>query len=157
MELERFRYPGVFLISLIGNASVLLPGVVLPVLTALGIDLYRIYGDITGPLTIAVLGATGAALGELMGYAAGYSGRAIIQTGRHYARVEAWLRRWGSLGIFSFSMLPLFFDLVGLAAGVSRFPVWKFLLLCWLGRAILYSVVIVLATRGYDILVPLFS
>jgi membrane protein YqaA with SNARE-associated domain len=157
VELERFRYLGAFLVSLIGNASVLLPGIVLPILTALGIDFYRLYGDITGPLIIAVLGATGAAIGEMMGYAAGYSGRAIVRTDKRYTSTEARLRQWGSLGIFGFSLLPLFFDLVGLAAGILRFPVWKFLLLCFLGRLILYSVVITLAARGYDILVPLFS
>ena len=157
VELEKYRYFGAFLISLIGNASVLLPGIVLPILTAIGIDYYRLYGDITGPLVIGLVGAAGAAVGELVGYTAGYTGRNMVHAGKRYERIQGWVRRWGSPGIFIFSLLPLFFDLVGLVAGATRFPLWKFLLLCWLGRTILYATVLVLAARGYDILVPLFG
>lgn len=152
-RLRNYRYLGAFLISLIGNASILLPGVVLPVLSGLGIIFYRVTG-LTGPILVGVAGGAGAALGELVGYMAGYSGRGIVENNRLYNRLVGWVSRWGTPAIFLFALVPLFFDLVGLAAGVLRFPLWKFILICWLGRTILYVVFIVLAALGLGAMLP---
>jgi membrane protein DedA with SNARE-associated domain len=67
------------------------------------------------------------------------------------------VRRWGTIAIFIFTLVPLFFDLVGLAAGVLRFPLWKFVLICWLGRSLLYSVFILLAALGWEAVLPYFG
>ncbi len=54
-----------------------------------------------------------------------------------YQKAELWLRRNGSLAILLFALLPvLVFDLIGLAAGASRYPLWRFVLFCWIGRLI---------------------
>ncbi len=71
-----------------------------------------------------------------------------------YGRVEDWVRKWGALTIFIFSLVPFVFDLVGIAAGVLRFPFWKFLLLCWLGRTLLYVGFILLAAWGWEAVLP---
>lgn len=148
-ELHRYRYLGAFLISLLGNASVLLPGIVLPLLTGLGLMLYPSTG-IAGPIIVGLVGAAGAAMGEIMGYMAGYSGRAIIGKQQMGQRLVNWVGRRGLVAtIFVLSMVPLFFDLVGIAAGVLRFPLWKFILLCWAGRTVLYSAVVVGVAVGW--------
>jgi membrane protein DedA with SNARE-associated domain len=152
-ELEGYKYFGAFLISLIGNASILLPGIVLPILTGLGVVFYKGVG-LAGPIMVGLVGGVGAAIGELVGYMAGYSGRGIVENSKLYWRLVGWVKRWGSLAIFIFALFPLFFDLVGLAAGVLRFPVWKFVLVCWLGRTILYVVVIVLVALGWHVVLP---
>ena len=154
--LKAYGYLGTFLISLFGNASILLPGIVLPILSGLGVLFYPVSG-IAGPILVGLFGGAGAAIGEIVGYAAGYSGRRIVQKTRHYERLEKWVKRWGTLGIFLFALFPLFFDLVGLIAGVLRFPLWKFVLVCWLGRSILYVVIIVLAALGLKVVLPLFN
>lgn len=156
-ELEKYRYLGAFLISLIGNATVLLPGIVLPILTALGVDFYRASGGLAGPIMIGIAGGTGAAIGEIMGYMVGYSGRSIVGKNRLYERLVGWVRKWGTTAIFIFTLVPLFFDLVGLAAGVLRFPLWKFVLVCWLGRTLLYVVFMVLAALGWRAVLPYFG
>ena len=156
-ELEKYRYLGAFLISLIGNASVLLPGIVLPILTALGIDFYQASGGLVGPIIIGLAGGIGAAIGEIVGYMAGYSGRGIVENKRLYQRLVDWVRRWGAIAIFIFALVPLFFDLVGMAAGVLRFPLWKFILVCWLGRSILYVVFVVFAVLGWEAVLPYFG
>jgi len=46
------------------------------------------------------------------------------------------MKRYGSAAIFIFSLTPLPFDLVGIAAGSLRYPRWEFLLYCWAGRMI---------------------
>jgi len=154
-ELGKYRYLGAFLISLIGNATVLLPGIVLPILTALGIDFYQACSELTGPIMIGLAGGGGAAIGEIVGYMAGYSGRSIIKKNRLYERLANWVRRWGAIAIFIFALLPLFFDLVGIVAGVLRFPLWKFFFICWLGRTILYVGVVVAVALGWEAAFPL--
>ena len=148
-ELKSYGYLGAFLISLIGNATVLLPGIVLPILSGLGIVLYPVAG-LVGPVMVGLAGGAGAAIGEIVGYMAGYSGRGIVENSKLYKRLEEWVRKWGALAIFAFALVPLFFDLVGLAAGVLRFPLWKFVLVCWLGRTLLYVVFVVLAAWGWE-------
>ena len=152
-ELKSYGYLGAFLISLIGNASILLPGIVLPILSGLGIVLYPVAG-LVGPAVVGLAGGAGAAIGEIVGYMAGYSGRGIVKNNKLYQKLVSWVGRWGAIAIFIFTLFPLFFDLVGLAAGVLRFPLWKFILICWLGRTILYVVFVVLAALGWEAVLP---
>ena len=151
--LKNYQYFGAFLISLIGNATVLLPGIVLPILTGLGAYFYQVNG-LTGPILVGLAGSTGAAIGEVVGYVAGYSGRGILKSDKRYGRTLGRVERWGGVAIFVLALVPLFFDLVGIAAGVLRFPLWKFLLFCWLGRTVLYVVFITLAALGLKIVLP---
>jgi len=155
-ELKAHFYWGAFLISLIGNATIIFPGAVLVILSNLGILLYNSTG-LYGPIIVGLVGGLGAAIGETTGYIAGYSGREIVARGKMYGRVERWVRRWGALAIFFFSLIPFVFDLVGIASGILRFPFWKFILFCGLGRTILYIVFITLAALGWSALLPVFG
>jgi len=155
-ELKSYGYFGAFLISLIGNASVLLPGIVLPILSGWGVLLYPHFG-LVGPVMVGLAGGAGAAIGEIVGYMAGYGGRSIVENNKLYERLVGWVRRWGAVAILVFALVPLFFDLVGLAAGALRFPLWKFILLCWLGRTILYVGFVVLAAWGWEAILPYFG
>jgi len=131
-EIQRFRaygYPGVFAISLLGNATVILPAPSLAVVFAMGSVLH--------PLGVGLCAGPGEALGELTGYMAGYGGRAIIEKQEMYQRLERWMRRHGGWTVFVLSVIPNpVFDLAGIAAGVLRYPLWRFLLFCWLGKTI---------------------
>ena len=151
-----YGYFGAFLISLIGNGTILLPGIVLPLLSGLGSFFYPVKG-IMGPVLVGVAGGAGAAVGEIVGYLAGYSGRGIVENRRLYNILVDWVRRWGSLAVFVFALVPLFFDLVGLAAGLLRFPLWKFVIVCWLGRTILYVAFVVLVALGWGAVLTYFS
>jgi membrane protein YqaA with SNARE-associated domain len=99
---------------------------------------------------VGLVGGLGAAIGEITGYAAGYSGQAIIQRRKIYERLEGWVKKWGAPTIFVLSMAPLVFDLVGLAAGALRFPFWKFFLATLLGRTILYIGIAWAGAKGWD-------
>jgi len=131
IELRNYGYLGAFLISLFFNASIILPAGNVLVISALGALL-------PSALLVGLVGGAGAAIGEISGYVAGLSGRGLAGRGVLYGRVEGWIRRWGIVAIFIFSLVPFVFDLVGIAAGVLRFPFWRFLVACWLGRTILY-------------------
>jgi membrane protein DedA with SNARE-associated domain len=129
---------GAFLVSLLGNGTVIFPGAVLPILSAIAIVLYPETGWI-GPISVGLAGGFGAAIGEITGYLVGYSGRSIIARRQVYIRIEGWLKKWGSIAIFLMSLIPFFFDVVGIAAGILRYPLWRFILLTWVGRTILYT------------------
>ena len=147
-QLRGYGYLGAFLISLTLNATVILPAGNFLILFALG-------GALPLPVVVGLAGGAGAAIGEITGYLAGRSGRAVVvKQGKTYARLEHWVKRWGTLTIFIMSVVPFVFDLVGIAAGVLRFPFWKFLLFCWLGRTILYIVIALLGAWGWEIILP---
>ena len=133
-ELGYYGYPSIFLISMIWNSTVLVP---IP-----SFWIYYPLGTVFFPPLLGLVGGAGAAVGELTGYMAGYSGRGILQRRRAYARAERWVKRWGAPIIFGFNIAPFFpYDLIGIAAGALRYPLWKFFLLCLAGRSTAYIIV----------------
>ena len=142
-ELEGFGYLGVFLISLTLNATVVLPAGNFIIIATLGAAL-------PSATLVGIIGGLGAAIGEFTGYAAGYSGQAIIKKRKLYTKLEGWMKKWGSLTIFVLSAAPLFFDIAGIAAGALRFPIWKFFIACWLGRTVLYIAIAWAGVLGWD-------
>ncbi|MBA7617017.1 hypothetical protein ES703_24322 [subsurface metagenome] len=156
VELKNYVYWGAFLISVIGNATIILPGAVLLILSEIGIVLYPVTGPV-GPIIVGLAGGAGAGIGEITGYLVGYSGRGIVKKAKIYDRLVGWVKRWGAIAIFVFSVVPFVFDLVGIAAGVLRVPFWKFLLACWLGRTLLYVGVVLAAAWGWEAVLSYFG
>ena len=129
VQLEALGYGGVFLVSLLGSATIILPAPSLAIVFAMGSGL--------NPLLVGLVAGVGEALGELTGYAAGFAGRAVIEDYQMYQRMVGWMERRGGITIFALSAIPNpFFDLAGIAAGTLRYPVWRFLLFCWLGKTL---------------------
>jgi len=143
--LEGYGYLGVFFISVLLNATIVLPAGNFLVLATMGAIL-------PSATLVGLAGGIGAAIGELTGYAAGYSGQAIVSRQRVYTRLKGWVERWGMLTIFVLSIAPFVFDLAGIAAGAIRFPLWKFFLACWLGRTILYLIIAWGGALGWEAL-----
>jgi membrane protein YqaA with SNARE-associated domain len=124
-----YGYPGVFVISLLGNATVILPAPSLAVVS--------VAGSVLNPYLVGLFAGAGSALGELTGYLAGYSGRAVIADRGRYDQILAWMQRYGLWVIFVLSVIPNpLFDLAGIAAGALKVPVHQFLLVCWLGKTV---------------------
>ena len=146
-ELKAYGYLAPFLISLTFNATVILPAGNILIVSVLGAVL-------PSATMVGLAGGAGAAIGEITGYMAGYSGRGIAQRSKMYSRVEGWMRKWGAMTIFIMALVPFVFDLAGIAAGVLRFPFWKFFLLCWLGRTILYIGAAWAGAWGWEAVLP---
>ncbi|MCL6430237.1 MAG: VTT domain-containing protein [Anaerolineae bacterium] len=129
-ELARFAaygYVGIFVISIIGNATVLLP---VPSLLAVFAG-----GTAFNPLITGLVAGVGEPLGELTGYLAGYGGSAIIENRARYEQMRGWMQRHGFATIVVLSAIPNpLFDLAGVTAGALHMPVWRFLIACWLGK-----------------------
>jgi len=128
-EFAALGYPGVFLIALLANATVLVP--------APGVALIFALGNILDPLPVGLAAGLGGALGELSGYLAGFSGQAVVERADIYARMQPWVEKYGGWAILVLSAVPNpFFDLAGVAAGVSKMPMARFLFFCWIGQTI---------------------
>ncbi len=128
-DYQAYGYPGIFLINLLASATVFVP--------APGVAITFAMGSVFHPIPVALAAGTGAALGELSGYLAGFSGQAVAEKAPMYARVHAWVVKYGGWAILVFATIPNpFFDFAGLAAGVTRMPFWRFLLFCWIGKII---------------------
>ena len=128
-DFAAYGYPGIFLITLLANATVFLP--------APGVAVVFAMGSIFNPLGIALAAGTGGALGELTGYLAGFSGQAVVEKTDLFNRIQPWVKKYGGWAILVFSAIPNpFFDVAGVAAGISKMPFWKFLIFCWIGQII---------------------
>jgi membrane protein YqaA with SNARE-associated domain len=126
-NLAGYGYLGAFLISLLSSATIILPIPGIAVIFALGATY--------DPYLVGLAAGAGSALGELSGYMAGYSGQGVFKKSRTYLRMEGWMKRRGWLAIFVLAFVPNpIFDLAGAAAGILKYPAWKFLLFCFLGK-----------------------
>jgi membrane protein YqaA with SNARE-associated domain len=129
VELAAFGYAGIFLVSLLSSATIILPAPSLALVFAMGSALPW--------LPVGLAAGAGETLGELTGYAAGFGGRAIIEDQKGYARLQRWMEVRGDITILVLSIIPNpFFDLAGIAAGTMGFPVWRFLVITWVGKSI---------------------
>jgi uncharacterized membrane protein YdjX (TVP38/TMEM64 family) len=134
-----YGYFGIFLVSLLANATVLLP--------APGVAVVFAMGNIFNPFGVAFAASLGGSIGELSGYLAGFSGQAVVENTQIYKRMSKWVNRFGGWAILILSAIPNpFFDLAGIAAGATKMKLWRFLLFCWLGQLIKMSL---FAFSGY--------
>ncbi len=128
-QLAVYGYPGIFLLSFLAYATVLLP--------APGVAVVFTMGSVFNPIGVALAAGTGAALGELSGYLAGFSGQAVVERVEIYDRLTIWMKKNGSLTVLVLAAIPNpFFDLAGVAAGSLKMHVLRFLIWCWVGEVI---------------------
>ncbi len=128
-KLAAYGYPGIFLISVLANATVVLP--------APGVAFVFAMGSIFNPALVALVAGAGATVGELSGYLAGFGGQGVAQRLPAYLRIHDWMKRYGAWTVFGLAAIPNpFFDLAGMAAGALKMPLWRFLLPCLAGKII---------------------
>lgn len=90
------------------------------------------------------------AVGELTGYLAGLGGRAVVENQACYKRVQGYTDRYGDWAFFLLAATPKPVpDLAGVAAGVMRYSVVRFLLVVWAGKALK---ALAFAVIGYHLL-----
>ena len=126
-DLQRYGYIGIFLFSILSNATIIFP---LP-----GVVFTTAMGAVFNPLWVALAAGAGAAIGELSGYLAGVSGQIFLQNTEREQKVQAWMQKNGAWTILVLAFVPNpLFDIAGIVAGSMKVPLWKFLLLCSVGK-----------------------
>ncbi len=125
--LKGYGYPGIFLFSILANATIFVP---VP-----GVMFTSAMGAVFNPLFVSIAAGAGAALGELSGYLAGFSGQAVVEGSERYQRVVRWMEKYGDITILVLAFIPNpLFDLAGIIAGILKMPIWKFLIYCVIGK-----------------------
>jgi membrane protein YqaA with SNARE-associated domain len=129
-KLQDYGYIGIFLLSIAANATIIIP---IP-----GVAFTTAMGAIFNPIGVAIAAGLGAALGELTGYMAGFSGQAVAERSKLYSRLTTWMKvhqnlAYGVIFLLAFIPNPAF-DLAGMASGALKLPIWKFLIACALGK-----------------------
>lgn len=128
-EFQALGYPGIFLVALIANATILFP--------APGAALVAAVGAIFNPIGVGIAAGAGGAIGELSGYLAGFSGQAVIERTDVYAKIKPWVNKYGGWAILVLSAIPNpLFDVAGIAAGIAKMRFWTFLFFVWIGQMI---------------------
>lgn len=149
-NLAHFGYLGIFLITLIANATVIVP---IP-----GVMVVFTMGAVFNPILTALAAGAGAAIGELTGYLVGFSGQGLVENSALFERIQLWMihhPRLRDLGILVAAAIPNpFFDLAGIAAGTLKVPVWRFLIFCGLGSIIKMSVFALVGHKSLNWLFP---
>jgi uncharacterized membrane protein YdjX (TVP38/TMEM64 family) len=144
-QLAIYGYPGIFILSFLAYATVLLP--------APGVAVVFTMGSVFNPIGVAIAAGTGAALGELTGYLAGFSGQAVVERVEMYDRLTSWMKRYGSLTVLILAAIPNpFFDLAGVAAGSLKMHVLRFFIWCWIGEMIKMAIFAFAGAKYLDIL-----
>lgn len=94
-------------------------------------------GSLLNPFTVSLVATTGATIGEMTSYAAGFYGRRILleRYAERYAHAERWMTRYGLFAVFLFALVPmLIFDLLGMVAGYTRYNLVRFAAATFAGR-----------------------
>ncbi len=144
-QLSGYGYLSIFLLTMVGNASVVLPAPAF--LTALA------GGTVFNPVLVGLVAAAGATIGELTGYMLGMSGRAAVEDNWAYERIHVWMRRYGLVALFALAAIPNpFFDMAGIVAGAMRLPVTHYLLATGAGKLVKFVIIAYLGATFADIL-----
>jgi membrane protein YqaA with SNARE-associated domain len=126
-------YLGIFGVVFVATASVALPIPYLLIVARAATFL--------DPFGIAVVAGLAGVLGELAGYLIGIGGSGLVPHGRWYERARHWICNYGFWTIAFFACVPNpFFDAMGLMAGTLRYPLWRFVVACFLGKAVKFLV-----------------
>jgi membrane protein YqaA with SNARE-associated domain len=152
MGFGNWGYVGAFIISLVASATIILPAPGIAVVIAMGTAL--------DPVLLGIVAGMGSAVGELSGYLAGTSGRALIPSSRRtqFEQLHRLTDRYGAALLFGLSAIPFpLFDFAGIIAGMLKIRIVTFLATVAAGKSIKYVIMILLGAGPLLYLQELFS
>jgi uncharacterized membrane protein YdjX (TVP38/TMEM64 family) len=128
-QLSSYGYFGIFLINLLGSATIVIPA---PSLIATFVG-----GSIYNPLLVGVVSGIGASIGETTGYLAGYGGSVAITDHKHFKKIEKWMNKNGFITLLLLSFFPNpIFDLSGIFAGATSYSFKKYFTAVIIGKTL---------------------
>jgi len=139
--ISKWGYIGIFFVSLISSASILLP---IP-----NFILIFTFGSTLNPFLVALFAAIGSTIGETTGYLLGLGGKEILEKkySRQLKRIKKMFNKYGSVAwIIILGASPLPDDIAGIFCGVIKYEFKKYFIATFIGKLILY---LILAYSGY--------
>jgi membrane protein YqaA with SNARE-associated domain len=132
-QIGNWGYLGVFGVVFIATASVALPIPYLFIVARAALFL--------NPFGVTLVAGLAGALGELSGYILGASGRDLIPQNKVFDKAHGMMVKYGFWCVVFFAFVPNpVFDAIGFAAGVLKYPLWRFLLACFIGKSLKFGV-----------------
>lgn len=161
-DMAGYSYLGLFFISIIGGATVIIP---VPSLA-----LQFTMGAVLHPAIIGAVAGLGTGIGGTLIYLFGRSGRRLFSNTEFFSqssdnfivrwttRIIGWAQNRGSLAVFlmSAALNPVFFPMA-LAIGASRFKMWRFFTMCWAGNTVKGMIIAYLGYFGLGSLLRLLG
>lgn len=145
---------GLFVAAILSNASLFL---VVPLdIVVLGL------GEFYSPLLLGLVLGIGAALGEMSAYVVGLGGRQAMkrlseESAEKLKRMSADLKDYGMLFVIVGAFTPFPFDLIGIAAGLSRYDVYRFFVAAFLGKFLRYFAIAYAGLLGLQFIKAFFG
>ena len=127
-RLGEWSYAGAFAVMLLNSATIIFP--------AFGQGFVVAVAESLNPYLLAVVGGAGATLGELSGYVVGAAGNRLVRGRALYEWVDRLPRGSRGPALFVFAATPIPFDVAGLWAGATRYPLWRFLAWVFPGKVV---------------------
>jgi len=146
-----YGFLGVFFLSLVSHATILFPLPSYLIVYALGAQM--------DPFLLGLFAGFGAALGELTSYFVGYG----LEKGTHlnekknYPGVKKFFKKYGFWVIPSFAATPLPTDVIGIVAGILKYPISKFFLGCLIGKLAMHWVVAYAGAHSFKLVERIFG
>lgn len=120
---------GIFIINILGSATLFLPAPSIASVFAGGI--------VYNPFLVAVIAAIGSAIGDMIGFVLGHSGKHIFikKDSFWYNIFKETFHKFGPILIIVFAFIPNpVFDAVGIVAGIFSYSPVKFFVYVLIGR-----------------------
>ena len=124
--LGNWRYLGVAAAEFANSAMMIFPTPASAYTFAMGAAL--------NPFLVGVIGGAAATVGELIGYNIGLRGNSVIANRPGIQRFSNWTERWGTTALLVCASLPVPFDIAGVWAGATRYPLAKFIPIVCIGK-----------------------
>ena len=81
---------------------------------------------------------------------AGIGGRVAITDHRHFKKIEHWMTKSGFLTLLTLAAIPNpLFDLAGIFAGATNYPIKRFLLATFAGKAVKFLTIALLGNNFF--------
>ncbi len=131
-------YVGVFLISIFGNFTVIFP---IPYLFLLLLIALQPGFTLIDGLLLGIVAGAGAAIGEITAWLLGRTQTESLEespTGKQFLKLRTQIEKgYGGLFIFAYAATPLPDDVLLIALGATKYPLWKALIFCFFGKVAL--------------------
>ncbi|MFH1588350.1 MAG: VTT domain-containing protein [Candidatus Diapherotrites archaeon] len=155
--ISSYGYLGIFIASILANATIILP---LP-LDAVIFVLAGALGSIESALFLGFIVGFGSAIGEMSAYILGLMGikaveKIIKKEIQKMEEIQKQLKSSGMIFIFLGALTPFPFDLIGIAAGVIRYDPKKFFFAAALGKILRYVIIALAGMYGLDLIKYVF-
>lgn len=130
-RLGAFGYLGVFIVTFVANATVIVPVPYIGLIVRMSQSL--------DPFGVILAGALGSAMGESVAFFVGRAGRETVNDTWLYRWVQRQMKHpWRAFAVLFLLAAPPnpAFDVAGLTAGAMGLPFWMFFSAVFLGRVI---------------------